>query len=103
MKTTSSKVIRAAIAALTLCAAFGTAGADDVYQLPSGAIVVVPSPSDEAGDAQTAVRALAERRQQMIEDCEQNNGTDCEREVDTELRAEALQSGGRVIRLRSAR
>ena len=39
----------------------------------------------------------------MIEDCEQSNGTESEREVDTELRAEALQSGGRVMRLRPAR
>ena len=103
MKITSSKVIRAAIAALTLCAAFGTARAEDVYQLPSGAVIVIPSFSDEEGEAQAAARGLAERRQQMIEDCEQNHGTECEREVDTELRAEALQSGGRVIRLRPAR
>ena len=48
---------------------------------------------------------LAERRQKMIDDCEQNFGSeqDCTREVDTELRAEALQSGGRVIHLRPAR
>jgi len=41
----------------------------------------------------------------MIDDCEQNFGSeeDCTREVDTELRAEALQSGGRVIHLRPAR
>jgi hypothetical protein len=38
----------------------------------------------------------------MIDDCEQNFGTesDCEREVDTELRAEGLlQWGVRVIHL----
>jgi hypothetical protein len=39
----------------------------------------------------------------MIEHCEDEHGIDCEREVDTELRAEALQSGGRVIHLRPAR
>jgi hypothetical protein len=41
----------------------------------------------------------------MIDDCEQNFGSeaDCTRETDTELRAEALQSGGRVIHLRPAR
>jgi hypothetical protein len=39
----------------------------------------------------------------MIEDCEQNNGTECEREVETELRAEVLQSGARVIHLRPDR
>jgi hypothetical protein len=38
----------------------------------------------------------------MIDDCEQNNGTDCEREADTELRAEMLQGAG-VIHLRPAR
>ena len=103
MKTTSSKVIRAAIAALALCAAFGTARAEHVYQLPSGAVIVIPSFSDEEGEGQAAARALAERRQQMIEDCEQNNGTDCEREVDTELRAEELRSDGRVVHLRPAR
>jgi hypothetical protein len=52
---------------------------------------------------QAAARALAERRQKMIAECEQNFGSeiDCTREVDTELRAEALQSGGRVIHLRA--
>ena len=54
---------------------------------------------------QAAARALAERRQKMIDECEQNFGSevDCTREVDTELRAEGLQSGGRVIRLRPGR
>jgi hypothetical protein len=102
MKITSSKVIRAAIVTLTLCAAFGTARAEHVYQLPSGAVIVIPSVSDDEREEQAA-RALAERRQEMIDDCERNRGTECEREVDTELRAEALQSGGRVIRLRPAR
>ena len=103
MKARSSKASRASIAALVLSAVFGVARAAEVYQLPSGEVIVIPSWSDEEGEAQVAARALAERRQQMIRDCEQNNGTDCEREVDTELRAEALQSGGRVIRLRPAR
>jgi hypothetical protein len=35
-------------------------------------------------------RANAERRQRMMDQCEQNNGIDCAREVDTELRAEAI-------------
>jgi hypothetical protein len=39
----------------------------------------------------------------MIDDCEQNNGTDCEREVDTELRAEGLQAGARIIHVRPPR
>ena len=72
----SGKPARAAMAALLLCAVFTTAQAQQ--------------PGDQ------------ERRQKMIEDCEQNFGSeaDCTREVDTELRAEALQSGGRVIHLR---
>jgi hypothetical protein len=59
---------------------------------------------DETGEAhysdmpRTGVEApLAERRQKMIEDCAQNNGVDCEREVDTELRAGAIEHGGHVI------
>ncbi len=41
----------------------------------------------------------------MIDECLQNLGSeiDCARETDTELRAEALQSGVRVIHLRPAR
>ena len=75
----SGKPARAAMAALLLCAVFTTAQAQQ--------------PGDQ------------ERRQKMIEDCEQNFGSeaDCTREVDTELRAEALQSGGRVIHLRPPR
>lgn len=42
-------------------------------------------------DQQQASQAYAERRQRMIEQCEQNNGIDCAREVDTELRAEAVR------------
>jgi len=72
----SDRPARAAMAALLLCAVFTAARAQQ--------------PSDQ------------ERRQKMIDDCEQNFGSeiDCTREVDTELRAEALQSGGRVIHLR---
>jgi TolA-binding protein len=103
MNTTSSKTARAVIAAVVLCASFGAARAEQVYELPSGAAVMISSFSDEEREGQAAARALAERRQQMIEDCEQNNGTDCEREVDTELRAEALQSGARIIHVRPAR
>jgi len=87
MKTTSSRAARAAIAALLLCAVFGTARAEQLYEPAATA------------DEQAAARALAERRQAMIDDCEQNDGIDCGREVDTELRAEALQSGRRVIHL----
>jgi len=46
---------------------------------------------------QALMQARAQRREQMLRDCQRNNGVDCEREVDTELRAEGLQAGG-VIR-----
>ena len=51
--------------------------------------------TDQQNEA--ASQAVAECRHRMIEDCEQNNGVDCEREVDTELGAEAIQRGGHVI------
>ena len=88
----SGKPAGPAMAALLLCAVFTTAQAQQLYEPP-------------ATEDQAAARALAERRQKMIDDCEQNFGSeaDCTREVDTELRAEALQSGGRVIHLRPAR
>ena len=75
----SGKPARAAMAALLLCAVFTAAQAQQ--------------PSDQ------------ERRQKMIDDCEQNFGSeiDCTREVDTELRAEGLQWGARVIHLRPVR
>jgi hypothetical protein len=79
------------IPALLLCAVFTAARAEQLYETSTA--------------EQAAARALAERRQKMIDDCEQNFGSeiDCTREVDTELRAEALQSGARVIHLRPAR
>src|ERR1700694_1369008 len=95
------------IAALLLCAVFGTARAQQAYEPPAGAGEPHPLSSlrDQESEEQAAARALAERRQQMIEECEDNHGSevDCKREVDTELRAEGLQSGGRVIHLRPAR
>ena len=71
------------IAALLLCAVFGAARAQQAYEPPDA----------------------AERRQRMIDECEENHGSevDCKREVDTELRAEGWQSGARVIRLRPPR
>ena len=101
----SSKVVRTAIAALLLCTVFGEARATQLYDPPAteAAAVLIPSLSDEEREEQDAARALAERRQKMIDDCEQNFGTDCEREVDTELRAEGLlQRGVRVIHRRPA-
>ena len=49
---------------------------------------------------QERMRALAasQRREQLIQDCERNNGVECDREVDTQLRAEGIQEGRRVIR-----
>jgi len=102
----SSKAAWAAIAARLLCAVFGAARATQLYEPPptEAAAVVIPPLSDAEREEQDAARALAERRQKMIDDCEQSFGTDCEREVDTELRAEALlQWGVHVIHLRPAR
>ena len=105
MKTTSSKAARAASAALLFCAVFGAARAQQLDE-PSanpGALVLIPSVGNGERDEQAADRALDERRQEMMVDCEQNNGVDCKREVDTELRAEGLlQWGVRVIHLRPA-
>jgi hypothetical protein len=63
------------------------------------------SASDEEREERAAASNLAGRRQEMIDQCEQDHGSeiDCERETDTELRAEGLQSGEYVIRLRSPR
>ncbi len=84
---------RALIASLLLCAFVGAARAQE----PS-----VPNTEDAKREEE---RALAERRQAMIDDCEQNHGSeiDCVRETDTELRAEGLRVGARVIHLRPAR
>jgi hypothetical protein len=96
-----------AIPLLALSACFGAARAQQLDQPPAteGAAVLLPTFSDAEREEQAAARTLAERRQKMIDDCEQNFGNeiDCTREVDTELRAERLQSGARVIHLRPAR
>jgi len=95
-----------AVLLLALSACFGAARAQQLDQPPAAAnvLILVPSPREVEREEQAA-RDLDERRQKMIDDCEQNFGSeeDCTREVDTELRAEALQSGGRVIHLRPAR
>ena len=49
---------------------------------------------DAAADRAAKDPKLAQRRQKMIAKCEHNNGVDCEKQVDTELGAERLQSGG---------
>jgi hypothetical protein len=84
MKITGAKKRFAFIALLlpALSACFAAAHAEQLYEPPAtaGAAVVIPSLRDEAREER-----------------------DCKREVDTELRAEQLQSGGRVIHLRPAR
>ena len=102
MKNTSNRIVRTAIAALMLSAVSGTARSEHIYELPSGAVIMIPSFGDEESE-EAAARGLADRRQAMIEDCERNNGTECEREVETELRAEGLESGARLIHLRPDR
>lgn len=47
---------------------------------------------------QDEVQARAQRREQLLRDCQRNNGVECDREVDTELRAERMQEGRGVIR-----
>ena len=47
---------------------------------------------------QDDAQARVQRREQLLQDCRRNNGVDCEREVDTELRAEGIQEGRGVIR-----
>jgi hypothetical protein len=103
------------IAALLLCAVSGAAQAQQAYEPPAAeAADPLDQPSadplstdqlsslrDQEREEQDAARPLAERRERMIEECEDNHGSeiDCQREVDTELRAEGLQSGARVIHL----
>jgi hypothetical protein len=105
MKTRSCKAAQAAIAALLLCAMCGAARAKlhDESPATAAAADLVPLRFDEERADEAAARALEQRRQAMIEDCEQNNGIDCAREVDTELGAELLQGTGGVIHLRRSR
>jgi len=95
-----------AATALLLLAAVGAARAEQPYGPPATADAAVAiSISEEAREEEAAARALAERRQKMIEDCEQSLGSeiDCARETDTELGAEGLQSGLPVIHVGPAR
>ena len=43
--------------------------------------------------------AFEERRDRLLQECHANNGVDCAREVDTQLRAERIQQGAPVIHL----
>ena len=96
------------IASLLTIVSYGTAYAADseetpyVIQQEHAAPVTITelpgfNPSQTAAQATSiddqvqASEAYAERRQRMIEQCEQNNGIDCANEVDTELRAEGVQ------------
>src|SRR5882672_5882967 len=88
--------------ALLLCAFIGAARAQEYDPPPATASAASPSAADGERERQADERALAERRQEMIERCEREHGIDCAREVDTELRAEGLQAGARVIHLRPA-
>jgi hypothetical protein len=63
--------------------------APDAERAPHAQRAFIEDQQDEA-----AAQPYAERRQRMINDCEQNNGIDCKREADTELGAEAIQQGG---------
>jgi hypothetical protein len=89
------------IFALLVCAFIGVARAQDYYP---PAAMDLPAQAGER-DRQDDERGLADRRQKMIEECQQNHGSevDCERETDTELRAEGMRVGARVIHLRPAR
>ena len=99
--------LNATLGILLLGAVFGTAGAQETESAPASA--VTPDPvfvlPDGQGEEQAADRTPAERRQEMIADCEDKHGSevDCRREADTELRAEGLQRGSGVIHLRAPR
>jgi hypothetical protein len=91
-------IARTASATLLLWAVFGPARAQQSYE-PSAAAAAAAAPVlipflEEERERQAAARALAlaQRRQEMIDECQQNHGSeiDCERETDTELRAEGL-------------
>lgn len=43
-------------------------------------------------------QARAQRRELLMQDCLRNNGVECDREVDTQLRSEGIQEGRGVIR-----
>ena len=87
------------IAPLALCALVAAAHAQEPAEPVTRALILLPSAQAQAREEADA-RALDARRRQMIDECEDNHGSqeDCEREVDTELRAEGLQGRRRVIR-----
>jgi hypothetical protein len=100
------KVAVFALSILALAASLGEARAQQILAQPPAPAASAAARRDERGEApRGADRALAEHRQRRIDECEQNHGSeiDCAREVDTEIGAERLQSGARVIRLKPAR
>jgi hypothetical protein len=103
MSDNSKTAGRALIAALLLCAFIGTVRAQESSAPPAAMDAAVASAAERDRQDDEA-RHLAERRQQMIDDCEQNHGgeVDCVRETDTELRAEGMRLGAHVIHLRPA-
>lgn len=62
----------------------------------------VSSPPSDVADATkedraSNDRAVTERRDNRMKECEKNRGVDCAIQVDTELEAEKIQGSGRVI------
>jgi hypothetical protein len=53
---------------------------------------------DAAVQQRINAQARTQHREQRVQECLRNNGVDCDREVDTELRAEGIQAGRGVIR-----
>ena len=104
MKTTFINSAQLAVAGLLLCSVC-SAAQESVHGAPPAApemtVTIFALAAQQRAD-ESADRAVTERRQAMIKDCEENNGIDCAREVDTELRAEQLQSMG-ALRLRAPR
>ena len=103
MSDSSKTAGRALIAALLMCTFIGTVRAQESAPPPAPMDSAALSPAER--DRLDDERVVAERRQQMIADCEQSHGSeiDCIRETDVELRAEGLQSVARVVHLRPAR
>ena len=76
---------------------------DNISTIPTD---VTPTPvrnntQPEEESAKQAVviaeRAVAERREKLIQECEANRGVDCAQQVDTELVAQKIQTEGHVI------
>lgn len=65
---------------------------------PAPELSTTRSPEEAAKDTvASAERAFAQRREKLIQECEDNRGVDCARQVDTELDAQRIQAEGHVI------